>query len=40
LEALFYYRDNATQMGVEICGLQGRKKRKMNQAIDKIQRLI
>ncbi len=38
LEALRYYLVNATQPDEECCGLFGRKKRTMNQAIDKIVR--
>ena len=40
LEALYYYRNDATQPNKECCGLDGRKKRIMNQAIDKIRRFI
>jgi hypothetical protein len=40
LEALFYYRDDATQVGQEFCGLSKSRKRVMNQAIDKIQKLL
>lgn len=36
LEALRYYKINALQPNKESCGLEGRKKRIMNQAIDKI----
>ena len=40
IEALYYYRDDATQPKKEYCGLDGRKRRVMNQAIDKIQRIM
>ncbi len=40
MEALTYYRDLATQPESTDCGLKGPKKRIINQAIDKIQRLI
>ena len=37
-EALMYYRDSATQVGEECCGLFGTKKKTMNRAIDKIEK--
>ena len=40
LEALYYYRDDATQIDEEVCGLPKNKRRIMNQAIDKITRFI
>jgi hypothetical protein len=39
-EALFYYRDDATQPDRETCGLDGRKRRIINQAIDKIEKFM
>ena len=41
MEALGYYRDNATQSSDELsCGLSGMKRKIMNRAIDKIQKQI
>jgi len=37
MDALFYFRDVATHEG-EVCGLKGRDKKVMNQAIDKVVR--
>jgi len=38
LEALNYYKTNATEPNKEVCGLDGYKKKLMNQSIDKITR--
>lgn len=37
-EALIYYRDSATQVGEECCGLVGTKRKIINRAIDKIEK--
>ena len=37
-EALLYYRNDATQVGEECCGLFGTKRKTINRAIDKIER--